>query len=76
MCVVVFGYYEKMEKDIVRCCVHLICISVFGLYEIVLVRDIETIEKGRIVCSILEDDTTKIKEVYLLALLSHYWWHC
>jgi hypothetical protein len=42
---------------------------VFGLYEIVVVKDIETTEKGRVVCSILEDDTTKIKEVYFL----HYY---
>jgi hypothetical protein len=50
-----------MEKDLVCCYVHLICISVFGLYEIVLARDTETIERRRVVCSILEDDTTKIR---------------
>lgn len=52
---------KKLKKNLVCCCEHLICISVFGLYEIILLRDIETIEKGRVVCSILEDDTTKIK---------------
>jgi hypothetical protein len=45
-----------MEKGLVCCYVHFICLSMFGLYEIVLVRDIETIEKGRIVCLILEND--------------------
>jgi hypothetical protein len=38
---------KKMEKDLVCCCVHLICINVCKLYEIILVRNIETIEKGK-----------------------------
>jgi hypothetical protein len=69
---------KKMEKDLVCCCVHLICINVCKLYEIILVRNIETIEKGK--GSLFDPKgwyhKDEGKEVYLLALLSHYRWHC